>query len=372
MAFGDYTAVEVLDVFDELGNEESGFYREFMQQERGNFEAVRLFSDSTPGLIPLDRLEMLMQEKVHPNQQIFVDVNEPTTPGTSTQYRRKGVGGNDRRAVEIADSALIEEGFEISAVNEAFSRFSTYSDKDRIMYSIAYLIGQKSIDMMVRLNNAIKAFADTNKWTAGGVGTVFTAAGDFKEIPAGAGSDTFLQVEQEAFQNKFNMYGSQRFNILGDAGTRYFARRAEEFGANNTRNQEKQLNSMDFYFDSELTVPTPATDYGIFYALPKNAVGVYSAPHRFYDGERVETGEDFWEMIKLPQLPMFEGINTDLLNVSLKGFKGFTDNFATYSIEEARIDIVTTLSMVMKPYIFFAPSPTGSARRPFVGYIIRK
>jgi hypothetical protein len=361
---GDYSQTQMLNVFELLGRDTmSEEFSEFQNEEKGNLETLRLLSDNSPLCYPNQAMRSAFNKKTSPSQTVYVDVSQTVAAGTGTQSVRIGSGGASREEVAIVGQTPIQEGFSISRVNESMSRFNVYSPEERVRLSMAFNLGHAMQNVMVRAEKQAQAWLDTIKWTGGGIGNIFAVAGDYKSIPAAQDDEVFWKITTEARQNKFSKSG---INVLGSDYLPYMLGTTKGYGEANQKNLQASLDQITPYVASELSVPTPATDQALIYAIAKGGVGMISHAHKYTENE-FSNGQDTWMTSAISDMPMFEGINADLVELQVKGYNGWVDNFATYANDASRIDIVQAISLVATFHFFSAYSPT--ARTPVVGYI---
>lgn len=367
MAAGDYSLTLMLDVFERLGRNELGEeFSQFQHKQKGNLETVRCISDNSALCYPDAALRAAFNEKVSPDQDVYIDVNQIVDPGVGTQSVRIGDGGNDTIAVQIVAQTPIQEGFQVSRVNESLRRFNNYSVDVRSELAMTYLTAQAMENIMVRLEKQAQAWLDLNKWAGGGDGSIFAALGDYKSIPAADDETVFQKINTEARENKIKNNNAPGFSVIGSDYTEFMFETTKSYGANNQSSVARSLENIKMYIASELEAPVPATQQAVLYTIAPGGVGMIGHAHKFAD-EEFSNGQDMWMTVAIPPLPMFDGIKTDLLQVQAKGFKGWADNFATYANDPSRIDIVEAMSFTLTPYFFRSYSPT--ARRPIVGYV---
>lgn len=366
----DYTAVPLLEVVETVSNERNAnLFEDFQHEVKGNLGTLQAFSTETNACYPIEGLDRAFAKKTDIDQPVFIDLNETVSPGTGSQSIRIGTGGPNRVDVQLVAQTRIEEGFQISRVNEASARFASVSMRDRMRYTTAYALVHALKNILVRAEQQAQSYLSTNKWAGGGLGQVFAAAGDYKDIPAGDDRNVFWDIKDEALDNKLIANVQSPLVVVGSNHMMKMLGITESYQAQNEVNLGKSLLNIEPYIASEMSPPTPATERALLYTIRKGGIGMYSWAHKFADSY-YEAGNDYWDTMKMPNVAgdMFEGLNLDLINLQIKGYKGWQDSFATYARDTSRIDIVEAVSIVAEFYFFHSYSPSGQARRPIVAY----
>jgi hypothetical protein len=317
-------------------------------------------------------LILAFKQKRHQGQNVIVDLALPVVKGVATTYQRIGSGGQTTVAVTISPSTQIRESFDISRVNEKIRRYN-YQGLDfqtQIEKVTAELMAETIANVMVRVNDQALTFVDANKATGGGLGTepTWSTSGDFRLIPAGDDRQLFMKLSQETLNNR-QTTNNEPYYILGSNRVDYLMKITDSFGLQNTQNVKSSLEQIKPYIANTLAVAN-AADEALFYSIAEGGVGFICEPDKITgEGETLDYSPDTWEVVNLPAMPMFEGINTDLVRMHVKGYKGFVDNIATYASNDvARIDVVEAFSVVTKPYFFKAYVGAGNNYQPIVGY----
>lgn len=364
-----YTGTPVDEIVLELGRGNLGQFRDFQDQTKGNFEALQLLSDNTPRLVNKALLREMIQKKItESGQPMYIDVDNNVDPGTGAAYVRKGDGGHTTARVQMIGQTLIEEGFRISAVNQASMRYNNYSMESRMQHTKAHLLAQLFTNIFVRANAQAQAWLDANADPSGGVGSVFTASGKYKQIPAAPDEFFFHSLYTEALQNQFVGRG-QVFNVYASPYAYLMWKQTQAFGDSNFTNVKESLDKFSWYLSDNLQPPSPSTQHAVLYVVSGGGVGYFCVVERINDNP-VETGEDRWSLITPPKMEGMKNLDLDLITMHMKEFKGYEDTSATYTGSPiSSIDMIDAVSVAARFYFFKAHTPSPGTRTPINAYV---
>ncbi len=346
------------------------------------FGALKMFDDVTDdGLLTPQQLEQM--RNLEEGQSLQLNLYQRRAKGSGAQRVRKGTGSAAVATVTPTFFSVIQEGLDMSFVNQMLRQYGSSSDtaadrQGRI--SAAYQdhmnknLPQVFRALYERLNDQLIAWVVAQKWdtsTTADSGTFYTTlVGDYKQIPtadagsASANQQRWLQrIQTELKQNKYGQEGAPYLlhgHKVNDQMFRY-----AEGGAANSANIAQFLGQFQTF--EEATIDESSTN-GKFYVIDRRGVAMYfnavpwSSHPKAVDGV-FSAGGDEWFNIEI-------GSEMDLFNsipVEVKAFSGYEDNFATYTVDPARIDIVENLSFVIKGGALKSYYQT-SAQSPILGY----
>ena len=363
-----------LPIFSELGDRElTDILNQFQFWQQPNLEALRLISNNSNMCYPNDVLREQFDKKMNNGQDVGIDVvvRQDPTGGTAPVRIGNINNGLGRNSVGLVQSPTIEENFVLSTIQEALSRFSNYSIEDRLRFSMMVNIAQMVYNCMLRAEVEALQFIDTNKWVGGGVGTIYSAVGDAKEIPAGVDPYQWVNIKTEAKENRIDRMGS-RVQVLGNVFTQNDVTRAASYAEPNQFNTQQSLNGFDFYYSDSLQVDDPLTEQGVFYTIARGGVGMIAWAFKYgMFGETVERAEDTWVATAPPPMPSLDGLNLDLFELQIKGYDGYQDTSATFPADDnAIIDRIKSVSAVLRMHFFRAFE--DGVPTPIIKYIKKK
>ena len=347
-----------------------------------DFGTLRMFGAANlQGLLTSGQLDQLSQ--LGAGQSMQLHLYKRRTKGTGSTRQRKGIGSIETATVTPTFFDGIEEGIDMSLVNQDLRYSGIASDtaagrKERVERAyqehLDANIGQVFRAIQERVNDQLLNYVNTNLWdvsTTADSGSFYTTlSGDFKVIPtADQGSATdnkplWLQrVEIEASQNKFGQEG--RPFMLRSPQVKDQMFRYAELGSGNAANVAQWLGYFDQYEEQTISETSTA---GKFYAIDSRSIAMYNrvfdyTAHPSSDPGMVKSGNDVWrEPITIGQEAGYPGIK-----VEIKEYSGYADNYATYGYDEARIDLVNNWSFytqvgALKAYY------SEATQTPILGY----
>lgn len=350
----DFSAQQLRNVIldDAVQNMASGQQR--FEDRRSSPEVMKMFFRQRDNTLSPNEIAAL--ENTRPGQSVELNVWDQRQPGTGSAYVRQGAGSRSVSRVIPQLFDPVEEGVDMSLINNAIRQYGSEGADKREIVRRAYTdklskeLPNVFRNVYTRLNAQYTAYLESIKWVltntpdAGGQYTDFS--GDAKNIPDTEDKlQIFKKIQVEAEKNNFLMLGMPE--VLGSPELRltlqeYFAR-----GANNETNQEQFLGYFDPFFDNEIPNENQFTAYLVA------AGGVFGYQNTMDWGSHPEAqngqvlmGNDGWRNITIggQDTLMFEGLPE--LDLSVKTYGGWADNSATYAVPEATIDIVNNWSFV--------------------------
>lgn len=290
-------------------------------------------------------------------QAIDLLVYNQMAVGAGATRVRRGSGSPDVNRVLPTFFDVVEEGIDMSLVNQAIRQYgSEGSDKKEIIrraYTdhLAHIIPQKIRNIYTRVNTQFAAWLDANIWALSSTpdaGDQYTTiVGNAKRIPAGDALVFLQKMNVEAEQNNFLAAG--RPLHIASMSTKF---NYQQYAAN-SGDQAIYVNQFVDWFDAYLsnTVDNIATVASTIYEVYAGGVAAYNrvfdfTAHPDAENGMVTAGIDKWFA------PIQVGAGTPVLpelppmKLELKATCEYTDNSATLTIDESNIDIVNTWSLV--------------------------
>lgn len=351
-----------------------GVFNMFQFFQKANLAALELFSANTGACINKTILRNRFDEKVSNDQTVFVDVVQATNPGVGSASVRIGniANGLGSDRVGLVQSPIIQEDFVLSAVQESLRSFQSKDPKERLEWAFAANIGNMAYNLMLRAEVLALTFIDTEKWIGGGNGTIYSPLGDYKEIPAGLDPRQWTNVTQETDENRITKGGNVQ--VLGSLGTRTDVTNTGGYSTDAQFNVASSLVPYDFYYSNQLLPPDPVTQANVFYTIQNGGVGMMGWGFDYTSqGEVFRSAQDSWTTTAPPALPAFSNIDLDLFEIEVKGYEGYQDTSGTFvGNDSAIIDIISSVSMVLKMNFFRAYIEAPGVARPVVGYVKKK
>jgi hypothetical protein len=297
------------------------------------------------------------------SQTIDLYLYNKRAPGTGNTRVRRGTGNSEIATVAPTFFAPIEEGLDMSFVNQAIRQYGSEGADKRQIIERAYSdhlskeLPQIFRNIYTRANAQYLAFLESQKWALTGTadaGTIYTDfTNDQKNIPNADPITSIIQNMQiEAQQNNFLQLGrplllhSPRFTQIVNE---YLAR-----GSANEQNVVQFLNWFDALSDNAIIDLAGAPDdVATAYLIAAGGLAGYQRAfpwdaHPDAEGGVLRTGEDTWRRFTIggEDTGIFTGLPQ--LTLELKTFSGFEDTSATYTIDESNIDIVNNWSFVVQ------------------------
>lgn len=346
------------------------------------FGALKMFDEvSGDGLLTDSQIQSL--QNLSEGQSMNLNLYKRRTKGTGAQRVRKGTGSAEVATVTPTFFDVIQEGLDMSFVNQELRNYSNLGDQAAGRPSrlqAAYEdhmnknLPQVKRAIFERINDQLLAWIVANKWDVSASvdnGSYYTTlVGDYKRIPvadagsASANQQRWLQrLQIEARENKFGLEGLPY--ILHGFGVNDQIFRYAEGGANNSANIAQFLGQFRKF--EEATISETSTK-GKFYLVDSRGIGMYFRSFPWFTHDRAEdgvvkVGNDEW-------FNMTMGSEIDLMTqipVEVKTFSGYEDNYAVYGTDPSRIDIVENFSFVVQGGALSAYYQT-SQQSPILGY----
>ncbi len=302
------------------------------------------------------------------NQAVELFLWQIRNPGAGTVRVRTGSGATDVATVTPTYFAGIEEGIDMSAVNQMLRAFRSEGADKKIVFSEAqrnYLdinLWQVFRNIYTRANVQFNALLDTDRWALTGTpdeGTIYTTVlGDEKLVPvAGTSDEDFIQIFQniqtEARQNNFLRFG--RPNVIASPTTMRIINAYLARGRENAVNVDQFLDYFTPQFDNLIVDSVPNGDIATFYFVASGGLAGYSrsfpwASHMDAVNGVVTAGEDSWSNMPIggEDTMIFNGLPE--INLEVKTRRNFADNSGVLpgAPAEATIDIASAWSFFVQ------------------------
>lgn len=293
-------------------------------------------------------------------QALDLYLYQKRAPGTGNTRLRKGTGSADVATVVPSYFDPIEEGLDLSFVNQALRQYgSEGADKKQVIanaYNEYFMRNLPQIfrNIYTRANLQFLAHLEANKWALTGTadaGSIYTTyTGDAKNVPTGTPLTEIVQNMQiESRQNNFAQLGTPKLlhsptamRIINE----YLAR-----GSENSIDVKQFLNWFTASEDNEIIDATG--DIATIYEIAAGGLAGYSRTfpwetHPRAEGGVVNTGEDEWSNMTIggEDTMIFNGLPP--VNLEVKTFLGYQDNSGTLpgNPDEGKIDIAENYSFV--------------------------
>lgn len=317
------------------------------------------------------------------NQSVTVHLYGRRAPGSGTQRKRDSTTGQTVFNFTPTFFSPIVEDFQLSIVNNALRQYMNEgADKDtairmavedEFMFSLAQAIK----NIYVRADLQYRDFLEANKWalnTTADAGSRFTTyTGDAKRLSASERTKFFQDLQIELEENNFHNLALGRPQIYHTTSGKSVINDYLKQGPQNNENLTQFLGYFDPYSSNQIVNAT-GIDASFYAVAPGGVCGYarafdYAAADPESQGGVSKYGEDSWGMINIGGADTMFFNNLPQLNIELKTKKGYQDNFSTYSIDEARIDI--TKSYVLTATFGAAKAPVQSGDdSPIIKYEI--
>lgn len=283
--------------------------------------------------------------------------------GAGATRVRQGTGSSTPATVTPTFFAPIQEGLDMSYVNQALRQYGSEGADKRQIIERAYTdhmnreLPQVFRNIYTRANAQFLTHLEANKWALTGTadaGTVYTTVtGDAKNIPVATPITEIIQNMQiEARQNNFLQLGAP--TLLHSPTTMRIINEYLSRAGNNEVNVQQFLNWFDAIADNEIvdSVAIPA-DQATMYLIAKGGLAGYNRAfswdaHPDAVNGVVSTGEDEWSNITIGGEDTMIFNNLPPVKLEVKTFRGFADNSATLpgTPDEGKIDIAQNFSFV--------------------------
>lgn len=321
--------------------------------------AMKVYYDLRDGL--LTPLEIKMIENLRQSgQDVDLFLYNKKLPGAGATRVRQGTGSPEVATVRPTFFTPIQEGVDMSLINQAIRQYGSEGADKRQVIANAYsdhlrrFLPQVWRNMYTRANAQFQAYTEANIWainTTDGVpdaGTIYagTAASDAKQVPLADKPEVIQNMQIEAQQNNWL---SGKPSLLSSPRTMQIVNEYLKYGGSNEKDIRQFLGWFTPYFDNGITdaAGSLATMY-LFY--PGGVAGYQRAfpwdAHPDSVNGVTTAGNDEWFNMTIGgnDTMVFQGLPE--MKLEVKTYKGYADNSATYLIDESRIDIVTNYSFV--------------------------
>lgn len=291
------------------------------------------------------------------DQAIDLQVYNKKALGVGTSRVRRGSGSPDVNRVLPTFFDVIEEGIDMSLVNQAIRQYgSEGEDKKEVIrraYTdhLAFTLKETLKNIYTRVNAQFVTWLDANIWAlnttpdAGDQYTTYLA--NAKQIPNTDNLQFLQKMNVEAEQNNFLQAGRPMHIASMSTKKNY-----QDYAANSGQ-QAIYVNQFVDWFDAYLsnTVLNGAGVESTIYQIYRGGVAAYNrvfdyTSHPDSENGVVTAGIDKWFA------PIMIGQGTPIMpelppmKIELKATCEYTDNSGTLTIDESNIDIVNTWSFV--------------------------
>lgn len=321
-------------------------------KRRADVSTLKAFYDSTPGFFTEAEINALENTR-NSSQTVTISKYNKIAAGTGAQRKRIGVGGSTEANIVPNFFAPIVEEFDNSFVQQATRQYlSEGAEKgaairQAMQNDLAELGMEKITNMYERANTQMVNYLEAEKWalaTTGDAGTVYTTlTNDKKNVPAGdlANKEFFQKLKVEIRDNNFNRLSGREPLIIGSTRMEFLIDKYSESGSQQAINVNQFAGFFKPYVDNAIV--DAVGDQVTMYLIPYGGVGAFSRAfpwdaHPDAQNGVVTKGNDSWYNMNVGSgSGLFDGVPN--VRIEVKEYGGYTDNFATYAIDEARIDI---------------------------------
>lgn len=302
--------------------------------------------------------------------------------GAGATRVRKGSGSSQIATVVPSFFAVIEEGIDMSFVNQSLRQYGSEGADKKEIIRRAYTdhlsreLPQVFRNIYTRANKQFVNHMETNKWALTGTadaGTLYTTyTGDAKNIPNTEDVKKIIpNMQIEATQNNFLQLG--RPSIIGGPTVQTIYNEYLRYGANNDQNAQQFLNWFNPLSDNEIS--DAVGDDATMYLIANASLAGYQRVFR-WDAHPdavngvVTQGEDKWSILEIggEDTMIFSGLPK--VTLECKAHAGYQDNSGSFAEDEAKIDIVNSWSFVAQFGGLKAYDPDANVS-PILKYILK-
>ena len=366
----DFSATPLDKLVKKLGDNDRNIRRHLqrfeLERKTTDFNAVKTIYKHTPLCVDETRLADMLNKHEDPTQPLFIDLYHRINFTVANNLTESGFQTGSTARFQLVKQQLRSVKFTINLAN--LKRWDAYTtdpaEKWQMEYD--YLFVEAVRSLLQGLNNQVVTYFDSIKAPAGGVGTRFAAAGDFKVIPANLASTMYRRMRTEARENRFGR--TARPTVLGSLVMAETLEDINSFGPNNNQNLREQLDWFDPMDTDAMAVPDVATDDALLYMIDGGGVGAASWVYDFNVPASYQMSNETWRTLNIPQ-GIVDGLPT--IQIGYKDTLRKTDNFATFNIEEARINREFT-AMIWTNLVLFRAYSSVPTESPVIAYVLKK
>lgn len=321
---------------------------------------MKAFYDNRDGL--LSPLEIKMIENLRTSDQaVDLYLYNKKAPGSGATRVRQGTGSPTVTKVTPSFFTPIQEGLDMSLINQSLRQYGSEGADKRQVISNAYSdhmrrsLPQIWRNMYTRANEQYIAFLEANIWAINSTdgtadaGTIYagTAGSDAKQVALADKGEVIQNMQIEAQQNNFLSAGTP--SLIASPRSMQIVNEYLKYGGANEKNIQQFLGWFNPYFDNGVT--DAANMIATMYLIYNGGIAGYQRvfpwdSHPDAVNGVVTAGNDEWYNITIGgnDTMVFNGLPE--MKIEVKAYRGYSDTSATYTIDESKIDIVSNYSFV--------------------------
>jgi hypothetical protein len=367
----DFSATPLEKLVQKLGSPNPDIRKHLQRFETmrktTDFNALKLAYENTPLCVDQTQLQNMLAKHQDPTQPLFIDLYNRRDFTVANDLTETGFEAGSTARFAVTKQGLVAVKITIDLAN--LKRWDAYTEDpaEKWQLEYEYLTTQAFLDLMQALNNQVVAYLDSIKAPAGGAGTRFVtaAAGDYKEIPSTEADVLYRKMRTESRENRFGRAGKPY--VLGSLVMAENLEDINSYGPNNQRNLREQLDWFTPMDTDSLLVPDPVADDAIMYLVDAGGLFAESWVYDYNVPEYYKMENERWDAIQMP--PIVEGMPP--IKIGYKDTLSKTDDFATFNIEESRINRRFT-AMFWTNLVLGRAHSSVAGDSPVVAYLLKK
>lgn len=316
-----------------------------MSTNYSDINVLKMFSKISDTCVSNEMLRDLLNRKKRSDQPTSIDVFQRTANLISNNYTQTGHVSTPRtaRVPVVLDDLFVAKMFitaqDIRNWDHAYTNADgTVDDEKALIAAIAVAMYEAARQLYDNIALRAVTFLETNASTLGGLGTLYTSGGNFKEIPA---------LDLNFIRNTFtdvvdgnNWDNESKHYLIGSTLMRGDLDDIRQFGENNQRNAAPQIDYFDYYITKKIT---PTVGYKTaMYAVEKNGVAFDTWVHQAGLFNDALTGSKKISNVVLP-VDMFPDIKP--INAALYTDYDFADTSGVDIVPESVLNDGLKLTM---------------------------
>ena len=318
---------------------------------------MRAFMNMRAGLLTPEQIAAIQNVR-NSVQQVDLYLYQKLAEGNGSVRVPAGEGGPEIATVTPSFFDLIQEGLDMSLVNQALRQYgSEGADAGAIVRAAFTDHLRKSLpqvfrNIYTRTNAQYVAFLEANIWalnTTPDAGTIYTTyVGDAKQVPNSDKLDILANMQIEAQQNNFNVTGRPTLIIS--------PRAIQIFQSYQARGDNNEINIAQFAQWADVVVDNNITDNagvaGTLYLIFPGGIGGYNRVFPWngdpdFGPQGVQIAGDGWDLINIGGNDAAFLTNLPEIRMEVKTLSGLADTTTQNPTEDAAIiDIVRNFSFV--------------------------
>jgi len=365
----NFAATPLEKLVEKLGSPNPDIRRhlQFFETRRKttDFNALKVAFDHTPNCVDPVQLNAMLAKHQDPTQPLYIDLYNRRNFTVANNLQETGYESGSTARFTVNKQGLLSVKITIDVAN--LKRWDAYTENlaEKWQMEYDYLVTEAWMNLLQALNGQVLTFLDSVKATNGGAGTRFANTGDFKVIPWEDSKTIYRKMRTEAKENRFGRSG--RPTVLGSLVMAENLENISGFGPNNNENLQQQLDWFDPVSTDALAVPTPAEDESLLYLIDRGGIAAASWVYNFEVPEMYKMSNERWDTVELSGL--VDGLPP--IKIGYKDTLSKTDDFATYAIEESRINRKYQ-AMFWTNLVLLRAHSSVATESPVIAYIHKK